>query len=622
MEPSSGRRPSKSSNSDHPESPASYRGNTDNEFSTNLGPQDSDKTWTLLLASLPNIGQAELGTTPLHRSNSDSSLRKAYKTRSRSVFSPSSWYKSRGGNRLKSHTRQGYTIEYSVFRPLRYLPTITNSVDLQNHFLEIRRLEGFEGHDALTPENYVSIAEFEALLSTIIHDVENVPELKPQRISQGSSGSYFIMGNDGVKTRKRGIFKPKDEEPYGPLSPKWTKWLHRTFFPCFFGRSCLIPNLGYISEAAACVLDRQLMSYIVPHTDVIHLRSPQFYHSPWERFSYKKNTRYKIGSFQVFLNNYIEAHDFLRMHPIPQSLDRMPHSRVQYITEDHPEPVFAWSTETLQQFQEELEKLVILDYIMRNTDRGLDNWMIRLDWVKREEPGEDRLVYPELRIGAIDSGLAFPWKHPDEWRSFPFGWLFLPYSLIGQPFSLKTRQHYLPLLTSKIWWEQTVTKLRVVFEKDADFKERMWRKQLAVLKGQAINVVEVLKNSLAGPLELTRRENLLVWDDLMSAPVSVDNTTLHNAIETSIFETPRLMYGKTEDLETTPLLRDPDNDTRQLRSFVDLVTGHFPHQMSGFEVNETFDEDARSRTEKSATKSVIIERLERASGRPPVFTWC
>ena len=36
----------------------------------------------------------------------------------------------------------------------------------------------------------------------------------------------------------------------------------------------------------------------------------------------------------------------------------------------------------MQQFQEELEKLVILDYLMRNTDRGLDNWMIKLEWIE------------------------------------------------------------------------------------------------------------------------------------------------------------------------------------------------------------------------------------------------
>ena len=78
----------------------------------------------------------------------------------------------------------------------------------------------------------------------------------------------------------------------------------------------------------------------------------------------------------------------------------------------------------MQQFQEELEKLVILDYLMRNTDRGLDNWMIKLEWIEIKRKQLTKIMKPIIKIGAIDSGLAFPWKHPDEWRSFPFGWLY------------------------------------------------------------------------------------------------------------------------------------------------------------------------------------------------------
>ena len=36
------------------------------------------------------------------------------------------------------------------------------------------------------------------------------------------------------------------------------------------------------------------------------------------------------------------------------------------------------------------------------------------------------------------------------------------------------------------WWEETVIKLKDVFMKDNDFKERMWLKQLAVLKRSSI----------------------------------------------------------------------------------------------------------------------------------------
>lgn len=56
---------------------------------------------------------------------------------------------------------------------------------------------------------------------------------------------------------------------------------------------------------------------------------------------------------------------------------------------------------------------------------------------------------------------------------------------------------------------------------DPDFKERMFAKQIAVMKGQAWNVVETLKTPDHGPLELTRRAKVCVWDDLVDIPVAV-----------------------------------------------------------------------------------------------------
>ena len=64
------------------------------------------------------------------------------------------------------------------------------------------------------------------------------------------------------------VFKPKDEEPYGQLNPKWTKWLHKLCCPCCFGRSCLVPNQGYLSEAGASLVDLKLQLHIVPKTRV------------------------------------------------------------------------------------------------------------------------------------------------------------------------------------------------------------------------------------------------------------------------------------------------------------------------------------------------------------------
>ena len=63
--------------------------------------------------------------------------------------------------------------------------------------------------------------------------------------------------------------------------------------------------------------------------------------------------------------------------------------------------------------------------------------------------------------------------------------------------------------------------LRRVFSQDSDFKEKMFARQIAVMKGQAWNVVETLKVPDHGPLELTRRARVCVWDDLVDIPVAI-----------------------------------------------------------------------------------------------------
>ena len=83
----------------------------------------------------------------------------------------------------------------------------------------------------------------------------------------------------------------------------------------------------------------------------------------------------------------------------------------------------------------------------------------------------------------------------------------------ARPFSEQTRRHFLPLLSSKEWWEETVYELKKLFAVDPDFHPKMFARQLAVIKGQAWNVVQSLKHPDEGPLELTRRVKVLVWDE-------------------------------------------------------------------------------------------------------------
>ena len=270
--------------------------------------------------------------------------------------------------------------------------------------------------------------------------------------------------------------------------------------------SSLIPNLSYVSEAAAYVLDAQLRTHIVPYTDVVYLSSKAFHYPFWDRYNYsrkKKPLPAKPGSFQVFLKGFKDANLFLREHPWPDQYlsgfrTNDPHRKRRRrwadscrpsgarIDEDEesddghgsPQPStpgpgnFAWTESLKQSFREELEKLVILDYIMRNTDRGLDNWMIKVDWQTQEVsiaseplhlnidesngelgprpvdlsqrgPTPTRASYPyrtqkpmdastpessvpdpKISVGAIDNSLSWPWKHPDAWRRLEYSFFF------------------------------------------------------------------------------------------------------------------------------------------------------------------------------------------------------
>lgn len=91
-------------------------------------------------------------------------------------------------------------------------------------------------------------------------------------------------------------------------------------------------------------------------------------------------------------------------------------------------------------------------------------------------------------------------------------------NLIGLPFSRATREHYLPLLSSPLWWAQTTLELRRLFELDPDFRESMFLKQLAVIKGQGYNLCESLRDEGDGPLELCRWSKKMVWDEIHEVP--------------------------------------------------------------------------------------------------------
>lgn len=191
-------------------------------------------------------------------------------------------------------------------------------------------------------------------------------------------------------------------------------------------------------------------------------------------------------------------------------------------------------------FQLQFERLVVLDYIIRNTDRGNDNWLIKYDQPKIMDEGAMKALaansttphitiapnnhqiisldsptsesqstpsppaahsspaeaarqlaqdspnsnnasqeneqqkklddhtdwnivqLPEIKIAAIDNGLAFPFKHPDSWRAYPYHWAWLPQAKV--PFSEETKELVLPLLSDMNFVEGMCTDLHQLFK--------------------------------------------------------------------------------------------------------------------------------------------------------------
>lgn len=398
----------------------------------------------------------------------------------------------------------------------------------------------------------------------------------PERIYQGSSGSYFVKNAAG---KIIAVFKPKDEEPYGRLNPKWTKWMHKLCCPCCFGRACLIPNQGYLSEAGASLVDQKLKLNVVPKTRVVRLVSETFNYPRIDRQKFKlKQTikehypsakfnrmtlPLKTGSFQLFVDGYKDADYWLRRfehEPLPPKL--------------------------AQKFQLEFERLVVLDYVIRNTDRGNDNWLIKYDQPKIvnhinggtttttatvtattpsslnkntllsaslnhksnsitqitsttstniqpststeavlkaaaaaaiEEIMEDDdqtdqtdwnvVQLPEIKIAAIDNGLAFPFKHPDSWRAYPFHWAWLPQAKI--PFSQEIKDLVLPPLSDMNFVEEMCTELYQLFKQDKGFDKGLFERQMSVMRGQILNLTQALKDGKS-PVQLVQMPAVIV----------------------------------------------------------------------------------------------------------------
>jgi len=116
---------------------------------------------------------------------------------------------------------------------------------------------------------------------------------------------------------------------------------------------------------------------------------------------------------------------------------------------------------------------------------------------------------PRVQIAAIDNGLAFPFKHPDQWRSYPYGWTQIP--MAQNNFSEMTIGKILPLLTNTDFVLELGKELRKVFETDRGFDKSTFNKQLSVMYGQIYNLIEALR-SRKSPFQLVQMPSIYMTE--------------------------------------------------------------------------------------------------------------
>ncbi len=206
---------------------------------------------------------------------------------------------------------------------------------------------------------------------------------------------------------------------------------------------------------------------IVPRTEVVELTSPAFNNitqRTLDNLSVRINARafpVKTGSFQTFIHGFTDAGSLLAM--IAKGL--------------------VLKGEVRQSFMEQFQRMVILDFMIRNTDRNPDNWLIKIEYA----PNTGALALPErvvtsITLRAIDNGLAFPIKHPDGSRKFPFQWATL--SFAKEPF-LPSAQAIISRLANKRTLSLLMAELAHLFAVDPQHTRELFESQMAVMLGQA-----------------------------------------------------------------------------------------------------------------------------------------
>jgi phosphatidylinositol 4-kinase type 2 len=310
-----------------------------------------------------------------------------------------------------------------------------------------------------------------------------------ERAPKGASGTYFLRNS---ANQVIAVFKPQDEESFGPNNPNLGKRIHRKLAPCTYKIKELIKNGGYLCEVAASRLDKVYELHLVPVTFLVSLSSPAFHYTSKERKEAKRNTTplpAKTGSLQLFVRGFSDASDLITSLTLKG-----------FTEQEYP-----------KNFLDEFQRLCILDLLIRNTDRHFDNWLMKT--TSGCETCQLSLSPKRyIKIAAIDHGLSFPHKIIEP-RRFTYNWVMLPVSFI--PFKESVINKYLPILEDCEKERELERELRAVFKHHKEFDEEIFQDQMAIIRGQKKLVLEALRlrqspNQLANkkPLYLFKKDSV------------------------------------------------------------------------------------------------------------------
>jgi phosphatidylinositol 4-kinase type 2 len=168
-------------------------------------------------------------------------------------------------------------------------------------------------------------------------------------------------------------------------------------------------------------------------------------------------------------------------------------------------------------------------------DRGNNNWLIKFipanipaqaNKSEHSVDGNHRGEHDQIAIAAIDNGLAFPCKHPDEWRTYPFHWAWLPYAKV--PFSNEIQELVLGRLQDNSFVQELQYNLYQQFKIDKSFDLGLFEKQMSVMRGQIINLTTALRDGQT-PLQLVQMPTLTVH---CNTPVQVKTLSIRHDFST------------------------------------------------------------------------------------------